>query len=192
MKKCFLLVFVLVLGLASAASSAPVILYSGPDASPPLAGPAQNGLIRAQEFNAIDSTPDNGLATSATFTTAGIQCNITGTDTATLSMRLWLWNTNYATTIAGTPLAGPTVYNLTTTPTWCNVTSGTPLTVNATYLLTWDQSNIVGIGYTTQWSNSNDGGPNNDAFHNGTVQTNREYLVQIDGGSLPVDDWMLY
>ncbi len=197
MKKSILLAFVLLLGVATVASSAPVALYSADDY--PLAGTGQNNRCRAQQFNPISSTPDNGLTGSETFTIAGVNAYVTTGETARLTLSLYLWNTDYNTTVGGTVLAGPTQYDLTTTATWCTVTSGTPLTTNATYLLVWSQSNISGpTGYSMWRSNTNDGGTSNDAWSTlagcvtPTVVTDREWQIQIDGGSLPVDDWMLY
>ncbi len=179
-------IILMLAALAVPVMGQPVDLYSGDDY--PLAGAAQNGKARAQQFNAIDSTPDNGLTGSETFTTAAISVALgTVTDTATLRLSLYQWQGTYAATITSATLAGPTTYILnSTTPYWIEVTSSTPLTTNATYLLRWDQSNINQNpnGYQTYRSNTDDGGPNNEAYHDGTLNSTRDYQIRLGGGSI--------
>lgn len=98
------------------------------------------------------------------FQTIGIITPSWGNNIGNLTVKLFTWNTDYATTIAGTPLAGWTSTN--GFPDNVNFTVGTATMLPAGYYL-WSLSNgteVVGVWKYTGSSNAN-----NVNYFNGSV-----------------------
>jgi len=164
-------------------------LYSDEDFQ--YSGTGAIGSSRSQRFNPTTATPN---PTSNQFVEAGmyLQMGAAG-ESANVTIRLFNWVTDFNTTVAGTPIAGPATFDVSTTPVWYKVTSAGPLAANGDYLLqcSINSMTFVSTGFGVRRSNSNDGGTGNDAYNGSTVQTNREYQV---GLWFPpsVESWELY
>lgn len=165
-----------------AAALGPVDLYSFDDVQLSASG----STTRAQHFSPTESTP-NALLPTDLFDWAALGIVIQGNDTLGGTLSLYTWNTNYATTKLGAALASAPV-SLTgpgsgSAVHYIPLTPAVPLSASGQYMIELAVTSYGATG-TSGWglerSNSNDGGTNNDAFNNGSLQTNREYQVRLN------------
>ena len=191
---CFAAVLFLVVGVAGEVYGQKFELYSGEDYQ--YFGTGAIGKSRSQRFSPTTSTP-NSLLPSDTFTAVGMYVRMgTSGESANVTLRLYAWNTDYNTTIAGTVLAGPDIFDITTSsPEWIEVTPSAALSAGGSYLLrcTVNSMTYVSAGLGIGRSNSDDGGPGNDAYNDADLKTDREYRVRLAlPPSTSVEQWELY
>jgi len=183
---------VLVLGLAAlfvvsaAAEAALVELYSDEDYQ--FFGPAAAGKRRSQHFSPSESTP-NALV-DPLFDSAGFWFETDDISTVSGTLELYVWNTDYSTTIAGVPIASMAV-NLGSGHDGYVDLSFSPQPTSGQYLLSFLVGTVTGEDFGLRRSNSDDGGPNNDAYNDATLKTNREYQVRLNGVPEPATLAML-
>ncbi len=188
MRKGFMAMLVVLLVAAGAADAAMMVLY--PDENIQLS--ASGSTTRSQHFSPTEAVqPLSGSGSQEFFKSAGFAIGMRDSDNLQGTLSLYAWNTDYSTTVAGSPL-GTTSVNLTgpgagqpAQVTWVDVVLSSPVAASGQYLL-----DLVVTGYTQNpggspgWSlqkmDSGNGGPNNDAFNNGSIKTDREYLVRVD------------
>jgi hypothetical protein len=191
---CLAAVLLLVAGVAGEVYAQKLELYSDEDYQ--YFGAGAIGKSRSQRFSPTTSTP-NSLSPSNTFTGVGmyVRIGISG-ESANVTLRLYEWNTDYSTTIAGPVLAGPDVFDISTTsPQWIEVTPSTPLAASGSYLLRCTVNGVtyVSSGFGIRRSNGNDGGPGNDAYNDADLKTDREYQIRLTlPPSTSVEQWELY
>lgn len=159
------------------------------------------GKERAQVFNATTSTP-NALATTDEFDSVSFEACVLQTYTSiSFSLALYNWNTNYATTIAGTPIGTSGLYTMTSgakgggtivdlseanrVVQTATVSLAEPVTANATYMLRLlvssnDPDHNYGGNWGLLYSGSNSGGTNNDAYNDAAKKTDREYQIRLN------------
>lgn len=167
---------------AMIAQAVSVDLYSAEDNQLSASG----STTRAQRFSPTQSTPNSLLGTDL-FDMAAMGIFLQSTDTLGGTLSLYTWNTDYATTKAGAAL-GSTPVNLAgpggggSVVHWLNVTPGGNLAASGQYMIELAVTSYGNSG-TSGWglvrSNSDDGGPNNVAFNNGSAASAREYQVRL-------------
>jgi hypothetical protein len=166
---------------AMAAEAAPVGLYSDDDYQ--YFGPGAEGKRRSQHFSPTESTPNAlGGPGQTSFDFAAIEVTLDLGESLTGTLELYAWNTDYTTTIGGTPIA------------WSSWTIPGPMTTTLAlyfapqeadssddqYLLSLLVDTVTGTDFGLRRSNSNDGGPNNDAYNDSGIKTDREYQVWLN------------
>jgi hypothetical protein len=137
----------------------------------------------------------------------------------TYQMKLWLWDTDYATTIAGTPVAdsGVQTWVATADPItlitngmyqWVSLSLPTRLSANGQYFVQFlpisqtpssDSGTYWGVWRNPLTDGAN-GGSGNEAYNGALLQTDREYIVRLDvvapSGTLTnfyeCGDWLAY
>jgi hypothetical protein len=175
---CFLAVF---LCGATAAEATVVGLYSDDDYQ--YFGPGANGKRRSQHFSPTESTPNAlGGPGQTAFNSAAFEVTLDAGEALTGRLELYAWNTDYSTTIGGTPIA------------WADLNLMGPVTTQQQlffppqeadssddqYLLSLLVGTVTGTDFGLRRSNSNDGGPNNDAYNDSGIKTDREYQVWLN------------
>lgn len=164
---------------AMAAQAELVELYSPEDYK--VQGSGSIGKTRSQRFNATMSTP-NSVPAGNYFDKAAMRLNLDPGECWTFRIRLFAWNTNIATTLAGTPIATSADVTYTGPDTqWLEITFPAQ-PVAGDYLLslyTVSMSQMT-IGYGIYESNQNDGGPNQDAYSDTGLKTDREWQVRLN------------
>jgi hypothetical protein len=147
------------------------------------------GTTRGQHFSPTQATPNglSGTGSESFFDAAALGIGVQDTDTLQGTLYLFTWNTDYSTSIGGTAL-GSTPVNLAgpgsgAQTTWLDVAPAAPLAASGQYLLHLEITGYSSPG-TTGWylerSSSDDGGPNNQAFNNGSAASSREYGVRVN------------
>jgi hypothetical protein len=150
------------------------------------------GADRSQRFSPSQSTPNSlnpGVPATAQFDRAAMKLRMgTAGESANVNLTLYPWVTDYATSLAQTPIAQLTNLVLTyPSDDWVEL-SFAPRNSSGQYLLSAHINSMtyVSVGFGVYRSNSNDGGTNNDAYNNSTMQTNREYQVRLNAVPEPV------
>lgn len=152
---------------------------------------------RSQHFSPSESTP-NALAPGANFDEVAFELNIDGASNVQGNLYLYNWNTDWNTTTAGAPIVSQTGLSFNgPLADWVLVLQApSPLSAANQYLLRWEVTSWTpdgggSIGWGLLKSDSDDGGPNNDAYNNSSIGSAREYQVRVD--LLPgVENWELY
>ena len=151
-----------------------------------LFGTASIGKARSQHF--CPTLAQNPLLATDTFDRAGFKVRLeTAGEILTFNLKLFAWNTDYATTIAGAPI-GQTLNVVKTTPAedWVYVDCA-PQSAAGQYLLYLYVVNYqnADTGWQLYKRYDNMGGTNNDAFNDATLQTTREYIVDLNVVPVP-------
>lgn len=173
--------------LACAASAATVELYNGNNWA--LFGTNSVGYDRTQKFNATTSLP-NSIAPTAVFDQVGFKFQLNSASEAlNVDLKLYKWNTDYTTTIAGTALASRTNIQLGNLfSDWAMLSGFGQLTANDTYLLRAHVNSYTGADSGWElWRNYTTGinvGPNNQAYDTSSsglqTRTDRAYEVRLN------------
>jgi hypothetical protein len=171
------------------ASAAPTELYSADDFQ--YFGPGANGKRRSQHFSPTESTP-TALGGADTFRDASYRIALDSGESLTGTLYLYTWTGDYATTIAGTPLGSVAVSESGPVDTWITVSASSDQAATGQYLLSLLVGTVTGTDFGLYRSASDDGGTNNDAYNDASLKTDREYQVQLAGGTLPITNWELY
>jgi hypothetical protein len=175
---CFLAVF---LCGAMAAEGAVVGLYSDDDYQ--YFGPGANGQRRSQHFSPLESTPNAlGGPGQTAFDSAAFEVTLDAGEALTGTLELFAWNTDFSTTVGGTPIASGAV-NLAgpiTTQIQLNFAAQEADSNDDQYLLSLLVGTVTGADFGFRRSNSNDGGSNNDAYNGTGIKTDREYQVWLN------------
>jgi hypothetical protein len=174
----------------------PLELYSAEPGLFQYSGTGAVGSSRSQHFTPTTSTPGS-LPATAFFSAAGMYLRVgVDTENANITMSLYQWDTDFDTTILGTPLAGPSTFDVTNTaPEWFEVEAAAPLSAGDSYLLRCQINSMtyVSSGFGVWKSDSDDGGPGNDAYNGNSARTDREYQVRLTiPPSTSVSGWELY
>jgi len=195
MKQVVLSMFLLVL-VAAQAPAQTVELYSAEPGLFQYSGPGAVGSSRSQQFTPTTSTPKS-LPATASFSYVGMYLRVgLDTESTNVTMTLYQWDTDFDPTILGTPLAGPSTFDVTNTaPEWYDIEAAAPLTADDSYLLLCEinSMNYVSSGFGIWKSDSDDGGPGNDAYNGNSIKTDREYQVRLTiPPSTSAAGWELY
>lgn len=190
MKKTFLVCLAIVTVVSAAQSQAPHDLYNAVDYQ--YSGTGAIGGFRSQRFS--PTTAVNPYSSDFNLVEMNMRMGVAG-ESSNVTLRLYAWDTDYNTSVAGPVLAGPATFDITsTTGQWFGVSSATDLPAGASYLLECRVNSMTyvssGLGHFRQPDNN--GGTNNDAYTATTgPRTDREYAVRLTLEA-PVENWELY
>lgn len=163
--------------LAGAADATFVKLYDDQDYQ--IFGTASIGGTRSQHFSPSESTPNS---ISQAFNEAGFWIRLdTATEALNINLKLYPWVTNYATSVAQTPIAQMNNIALSYPFDGWVMLTFPQQPASGQYLLDLYVNNYVmpDTGWQLRKATADNGGPNNDAFNNGVVNTTREYQVGL-------------
>lgn len=146
-----------------------------------LFGTGSIGASRSQRF--APTTAMNPLQPTDLFDKAGFNVRLETTgERLTYDLRLYVWNTDYATTIAGAPIGQNLgIVNTAYFEDWVYVTCA-PQSAAGQYLLRLTVINYENpdTGWQLGKRPDNNGGVNNDAYNDTTLRTDREYIVDVN------------
>jgi len=156
-------------------------------------GSGANGQRRSQRFSPTESTP-NSLDPLDAFTRVGLRIQLDAGEGLVGQVQLFAWDTDYATTIGGPVLASASFNSPGPADIWWQITAPSPQPASGQYLLSLNITTVTGTDFGLRKSTANDGGPNNDAYNEASLKTDREYQVRIFDAAPPaaVDAWELY
>jgi len=146
-------------------------------------GPGANGQRRSQHFSPTQSTPNT--LSDPQFDSAGFRITTDAGEALTGTLELYVWNTDIATTVAG-PILGSVPVNVSGAFDAYIDVPVAPQPASGQYLLSLLVGTVTGADFGLRNSNSNDGGPNNDAYNATGIKTDREYQVRLNGVPEPV------
>lgn len=176
-------IVMVVLVAAGTASATLVDLYSEDDAV--LAGSAANGHTRNQRISPTQSTPNSiGGPGQESFDSVAMHIGYTDpTESGTVRLRLFAWSVDISTTLAGAPIADTGDFAVPApSDLWLTLSLPAPQPATGQYLVSLlivsTSQNPAGLRIYR--SNSNDGGTNNDAYHDTTLRTDREFSVRLN------------
>lgn len=170
----------------TAAANAGVIeLYSAEDFQ--YSGTGAIGSQRSQQFSPSESTPNSANPLNpaeALFDSVGMKFKMGAPgENATITLSVFSWQGNYASTLGSAPLAQQANINLPSGfENWIDLSLSTPQPTSGQYLISAHINSMtyINTGFGVWRSNSNDGGPNNTAYNGSTAQSNREYQVRLN------------
>jgi len=143
---------------------------------------ASGSQVRAQHFN--PSTAYAGsIPSSAQIYSVGFSVQTAAGESVTFNLALYNWNTNYSTTIGGTPIATRTgIVQSGANTVWQTLSLSTPIAANADYMLVMTHTSFtgsIGVGmerdYPGPWSQ----GGSQEAWQNGVFKSDRQFNVQL-------------
>ena len=140
---------------------------------------------RSQMFSPTESTPDNGLIAGDLFDQVGMKLDVSDGESITFDLKLFAWNTDYGTTIAGTPIAQSLGVSISNAFYDYITVDCAPQDAGGVYLIQCYISAFSGENWGFARSSSGDGGTNNEAFNDSGMKTDREYQVQLQTVVVP-------
>jgi hypothetical protein len=191
-------VVICVVGAVTAQATYIYDLYGGTTTSAAAAGTGGNGYARAEQFNpttAFNPVPAGEFITAVSM--YAMQQN--AGEAGSVQLKVYQWNTNPATTVAGAVLGQSAVIPLIagSGPTQIRAVLTTQQPTSGMYFAALWLSGISGpLGIDINGLKTNTGGASNDAWNSnssgwGTARTDREYSVVLEVTPEPMTIAML-